>query len=358
MTQPIVVIGGGPAGLEAARAIGDLGVPCVLVEARDRLGGNPDSASYSTITLDRRTAREALDTMIGAVTDHPYITVHLETEVVGRSGHAGTFQVSLQKTNHRNGSVGTAVDAAAIVIATGFDHFDPGRETQMYGYYEFDDVITLVDAERMFSEHRFVKPSTGEPPKRVCFIQCVGSRDRRIGNEYCSKVCCGVASKQAIEIKQLLPDAKVWIFYIDMRMYGHWEEKIYWPAQEQYKVQYVRGIVTEILRKGDSLLIRGEDTTLGRPMEIPMDVVVLSVGMVPSTGTRHIARALEIPQDKYGFIDTPNVPLDPVSTGVEGIYVAGAAAGPKDLEDSVGMANMAAMRAVALARRQSLVAAE
>ncbi len=356
MSKPIVVIGGGPAGLEAARAIGDLGVPCVLVEKRDRLGGNPDSASYSTITLDTRSAREALDAMIGAVTGHPLVDVRLETEVVGRAGEAGAFQVQLQKAGNRNGSAGSAVDASAIVVATGFDHFDPGRETQMYGYYEFDDVITLVDAERMFSEHRFVKPSTGEPPKRVCFIQCVGSRDRRIGNEYCSKVCCGVASKQAIEIKQLLPDAKVWIFYIDMRMYGHWEEKIYWPAQEQYKVQYVRGIVTEILRKGDGLLIRGEDTTLGRPMEIPMDVVVLSVGMEPSVGTRRIAQSLEIPQDKYGFIHAPHEPLDPVSTGVAGIYVAGAAAGPKDLEDSVGMANMAAMKAVALARRGALVA--
>ena len=167
----------------------------------------------------------------------------------------------------------------AIVVATGFTHFDPGRETQMYGYYEYEDVITLVDAEKMMSAGKFVRPSTGEPPKAVCFIQCVGSRDRRIGNEYCSKVCCGVASKEAIEIRRLLPDAKVYIFYIDMRMYGYWENAIYWPAQEQYNVNYIRGIVTEIVAKEGRLLMKGEDTTMGRPLEVLMDVIVLSVGM-------------------------------------------------------------------------------
>jgi heterodisulfide reductase subunit A len=126
---------------------------------------------------------------------------------------------------------GTEVRPARSSSPPGSQHFDPGRETQMYGYYEHADVITLPDAEKMLSEHRFVRPSTGEPPRNVAFIQCVGSRDRRLGNDYCSKVCCGVASKEAIEIRRLLPDAKVYIFYIDMRMYGYWENEIYWPAQ-------------------------------------------------------------------------------------------------------------------------------
>ena len=137
-----------------------------------------------------------------------------------------------------------------------------------------------------------VRPSNGQPPERVCFIQCVGSRDRHIGNEYCSKVCCGVASKEAIEVRQLLPDSKVYIFYIDMRMYGYWENQIYWPAQEKHHVQYVKGIISEVLAKGDRLLVRGEDTTMGRPMELEMDLVVLSVGMEASPGTRKVSRML------------------------------------------------------------------
>ena len=146
----------------------------------------------------------------------------------------------------------------------------------------------------MLKEHEVVRPSNGEPPERVCFVQCVGSRDRHIGNEYCSKVCCGVASKEAIEVRQLLPDCKVYIFYIDMRMYGYWENEIYWAAQEKHHVQYVKGIITEVLAKGDQLIVRGEDTTMGRPMELLMDMVVLSVGMEPSAGTREVAAMLGI----------------------------------------------------------------
>jgi heterodisulfide reductase subunit A len=226
----------------------------------------------------------------------------------------------------------------------------------MYGYYEYDDVITLADAEKMLKENKFVTPSKGTPPQRVCFIQCVGSRDRQIGNEYCSKVCCGISSKQAIEVRQQVPGAKVFIFYIDMRMYGYWENEIYWPAQEKYHVQYVKGIITEIIRKGDRLVIRGEDTTMGRPKEVPMDVVVLAVGMEPSKGTKDVAKILGVQQNKYNFIDVPHG-LDPTATSVPGIFVAGAAAGPKDLDDTMAMAGAAAMKAAALIAKKMRVTA-
>ena len=351
-SDAILVIGGGPAGMEAARGAADLGSPVVLVELRDRLGGTPDSAAYSTFTLDRRKASEVLDLARASVNDHPLVDVRLESRVTGFEGSAGDFRATLTS---KSGETST-VECASVVVATGFDHFDPGRETQMYGYYEYEDVITLVDAERMFSAGKFVRPSTGEPPKRVCFIQCVGSRDRRIGNDYCSKVCCGISSKQAIEVRELVPDCKVFIFYIDMRMYGFWENEIYWKAQEEHRVAYVRGIVTEIIRKGDQLLVKGEDTTMGRPMEVPMDVVVLAVGMEPSRGTKEVARVLGVAQDRFGFIAPPENALDTVATSVPGIFVAGAAAGPKDLDDSISMAGAAAMKAVSAARRPALAA--
>ena len=235
--------------------------------------------------------------MVSDVSNDPLLEILLQTRVTAGGGGPGDFTVTLAS---RSGET-RELSVGSIIVATGFDHFDPGRETQMYGYYEFEDVLTLVDAEKMLKEKNFVRPSTGEPPKRVCFIQCVGSRDRRLGNEYCSKVCCGVATKEAIEIKELLPNAKVFIFYIDMRMYGFWEDQLYWKAQEEHKVNFIRGIVTEVLRRGDSLVIKGEDTTMGRPMEIPMDVVILSVGMVPSAGTIEIAKVLNLPRERHGF---------------------------------------------------------
>jgi heterodisulfide reductase subunit A2 len=351
-SDSILVIGGGPAGMEAARGAADLGSKVVLVELRDKLGGTPESASYSTFTLDRRKASEILDAARAGIHSNPLIDVRLETRVTAFDGSAGDFRVQLTSKAGET----AAVECASVIVATGFDHFDPGRETQMYGYYEYEDVITLVDAERMFTAGKFVRPSTGEPPKQICFIQCVGSRDRRIGNDYCSKVCCGISSKQAIEVKELLPDCKVFIFYIDMRMYGFWENEIYWKAQEEHRVAYVRGIVTEIIRKGDRLLVKGEDTTMGRPMEVEMDVVVLAVGMEPSRGTREIAKVLGVAQDRFGFIAPPENAFDTVATSVPGIFVAGAAAGPKDLDDSISMAGAAAMKAVTTARRPALAA--
>jgi heterodisulfide reductase subunit A len=266
-------------------------------------------------------------------------------------GEPGAFTLSL-----RSDGLAQTVECGAVIIATGFGHFDPGRSTQMYGYYEFADVITQPDLEVMLSEHRLLRPSNGQPPERICFVQCVGSRDRQIGNEYCSKVCCGVASKEAIEIRRLLPGSKVFIFYIDMRMYGYWENEIYWPAQEQHHVQFVKGLITEVLPKGDRLLVRGEDTTMGRPMELLMDLVVLSVGMEPSSGTRQVAKLFGVRQNKYGFVDAPGAPLDPVSTDREGIFACGAALGPADLEDTVSSAAGAAVKAVGYLRSRSAAA--
>ena len=340
MPDAVVVIGGGPAGMEAARAVAEVGGRAVLVERRSVLGGTPDESHYAALTPSLGSAQEALDLLREGVRSAG-VDVRLETQVTACSGGAGDFTLTVSGPEGES-----TIEAGAIVVATGFQHFDPGRETQMYGYYEYPDVITLPDAERMLSEHRFVRPSTGEPPRNVAFIQCVGSRDRRLGNEYCSKVCCGVASKEAIEIRRLLPDCKVYIFYIDMRMYGYWENQIYWPAQEQYNVNYIRGIVTEITGRGGRLLMKGEDTTMGRPLEVEMDVIVLSVGMEPSRGTRDVAGLLGVEQNKYGFIATPGEPMDPVSTSVPGIFVAGAAAGPKDLEDATAMAGAAAVRAL------------
>ena len=344
----VLIIGGGPAGLEAARLLADIGSPVLLVEQREFLGGTPIAENYAALTHGFGDAEQMMNKMISAVTDRPLVEVRKNTVVTSAEGEAGDFKITLAGAG--NGKEST-IEAGAVIFATGFQHFDPGRETQMYGYYEYPDVITLEDAEAMLKKGQFLKPSNGEIPERVCFIQCVGSRDRQIGNEYCSKVCCGISSKQAIEIRQILPTTNVFIFYIDMRMYGYWENEIYWPAQEQHHVQYIKGIITEVIKKGDRLLIRGEDTTMGRPMEVAMDVVVLANGMEASQGTREMARLFQVKQNKYKFIDVPHDALDPVATSVPGVFVAGAAAGPKDLDDTIGMAGTAAIKAAGLIRK-------
>jgi heterodisulfide reductase subunit A len=348
----VAIIGGGPGGLRAAHGLAEIGGKVLLIEQRDFLGGTPIAENYAGLTPHGEPARPQIQRMIDAVIAHPDVDVRTGTVMTAAAGEPGAFTLTLRGPDGEQ-----QAECGAIIIATGFGHFDPGRETQMYGYYEFPDVVTLSDLEGMLSAHQVVRPSNGQPPERVCFIQCVGSRDRHIGNEYCSKVCCGVASKEAIEVRQLLPDSKVYIFYIDMRMYGYWENEIYWPAQEKHHVQYVKGIISEVLAKGDRLLVRGEDTTMGRPMELEMDLVVLSVGMEPSPGTRQVSKMLGVRQNKYGFVDAVAVPLDTVSTSREGVFACGAALGPADLEDTVSSAAGAAMKAFSFLRSAAPTAA-
>ena len=352
---PILVIGGGPAGMEAVRGIADVGYKVVLVEKRDVLGGTPELANYAALTPDFRDASEAMAEMAAAIKDDPLVEIRTGLTVTDASGQAGQFSVAVRRSGGDDDDT-EKLDVGAVVIATGFQHFDPGRETQQYGYYEHDDVLTLVDLEKMLKAGEVVRPSNGEPPKRLCFIQCVGSRDRQIGNEYCSKVCCGVAAKESIEIRKLLPDCKVFIFYIDMRMYGYWENEIYWPSQEEYKVNYVKGIATEITKKGDRLLVRGEDTTMGRPMEVLMDMVILSVGMEPSAGTKDMAGVFGLKLNKYKFIETIGGALNTVSTSIPGVFACGASTGPADLEDTISSASAAAMKAIGVVRKTAIAA--
>ncbi|MGO9971533.1 MAG: FAD-dependent oxidoreductase [Solirubrobacteraceae bacterium] len=343
MSDLVLVIGGGPAGIEAARSVADLGLASVLVEQSERLGGKPISANYAALTPHFADAEAGIDGMIAELSARPLAQVRTSTTVTALEGEAGAFSVTL--------STGEVLDAGAVILATGFDHFDPGRERQVYNYYQYPDVLTLQDLEAQLKRGEVLVPSSGKPPERICWVQCVGSRDRNIGNEWCSKVCCGVASKQAIEVRKLVPSSRAYIFYIDMRMYGFWETQLYWPAQERHHVQYIKGIITEVLERGERLLVRGEDTTMGRPLEVSMDMVVLSVGMEPSAGTRRMAQLLGVTQNTYGFVEIEDVPLDTVSTSRPGVFACGAALGPADLEDTISSAGAAAGKAVALLRR-------
>jgi len=241
------------------------------------------------------------------------------------------------------------IEVGTIIVATGFDTFDPSIMEE-YGFGIYDNVLTGIELERIISPTgptagEVLRASDGKPPKRIAFIQCVGSRSEKT-NPWCSRVCCMYATKQALLIKEKIPGADVTIFYIDLRAFGKGYEEFYKRAQKE-GVRYIKGMVAEIVEdpKSKNLIVRAEDTLLGNLVEGEVDMVVLSVGLIPSLGTRSLSRILNISTSPDGFFREAHPKLRPMDTLVDGIFIAGAAQGPKDIPDCVAQASGAAQKA-------------
>ncbi|MEW6139484.1 MAG: FAD-dependent oxidoreductase [Thermodesulfobacteriota bacterium] len=238
------------------------------------------------------------------------------------------------------------LEVGAIVVATGIDIFDASRY-QEYGYGRYPDVITNLQFERLCNasgptQGKVLRPSDGTVPQNVVFVQCVGSRDRAKGYEYCSKVCCMITAKQLSIFKHHNPNGQPYVFYIDNRAGGKGYEEFLRRAIEEEGAQYIRGRVAKIYQEGGRLVVRGENSLVGAPVEVEADLVVLATGLTPQKDYTSVSRALNLATDKYGFFMELHPKLGPVETALTGIYVAGAAQGPKDIPESVAQGGAAA----------------
>ncbi len=270
------------------------------------------------------------------------------------------------------------LNVGAVIVATGFKEYDASQKPQ-YGYGIFKNVITQMELARMLgingptrgalirpsdlrtasdiirsSTDAFESDSSSEDssdhsddtgtPKRIVMIQCVGSRDEKEGgNRYCSRYCCMAALKHSSLIKRKYPGTEVTICYVDLRALGFYEN--YYRAVQDMGVRFVRGRPAEIMEKPDkSLVVRIEDTLNQKIRELPADLVVLSVAMIPSQGTRKIAGVLNLSQDESGFIKERHSKLKPVDSSLDGIFVCGTAQSPKDITDTIAQAGLASIR--------------
>jgi heterodisulfide reductase subunit A2 len=193
-----------------------------------------------------------------------------------------------------------------------------------------------------------LKPSDGTVPRSVVFIQCVGSRDRAKGNEYCSKVCCMISAKQLSIFKHHNPEGQAYVFYIDNRAGGKGYEEFLRRAIEEEHAHYIRGRVARVFEEGGRLVVRGEDSLAGAPVEVEADLVVLATGLTPQKDYTSVARALNLSTDKYGFFMELHPKLGPAETSLSGIYLAGGAQGPKDIPESVAQGGAAAAEVLTL----------
>jgi heterodisulfide reductase subunit A len=241
------------------------------------------------------------------------------------------------------------LEAGTIIVATGADVFDPSTLPQ-YGYGKYPNVITSLEFERLInaggpSGGHLIRPSDMQIPKRVAFIQCVGSRSDRNGRLYCSNVCCMNTIKDSLLIKEHWPETEIYVFYVDIRAYGKGFEDLYKRARRE-GVMFIRGLPAEIIqdKKTHNLWLIGENTLQKEIYKINADMAILSIGLEPRKDSEIIQRLLTLSRTQDGFFMEAHPKLRPVDAATGGIFFAGCAEAPKDIKDSVTQASAAAAR--------------
>ncbi|MBX5327837.1 MAG: CoB-CoM heterodisulfide reductase HdrA2 [Candidatus Bathyarchaeota archaeon] len=242
------------------------------------------------------------------------------------------------------------LEVGTIIVATGADVFDPSTLPH-YGYGRYPNVITSLEFERLInaggpSHGHLIRPSDKQIPKRVAFVQCVGSRSDRNGRLYCSNVCCMNTIKDSLLIKEHWPETEIYVFYVDIRAYGKGFEDLYKRARRE-GVKFIRGLPSEILedKRTRNLWLVGENTLQKELYKMNFDMVILSIGLEPRKDSEMIQRLLTLSRTQDGFFMEAHPKLRPVDAATGGIFFAGCAEAPKDIKDSVTQASAAAARA-------------
>ena len=329
MKENIVIIGGGLAGMEAAKQLLLLGYNPILVEQRDHLGGHV--AQWHRLFPDMSPAQDLVRRLGGEIME---ANIFLETKVTYVNRLQNGYLVML--------SNGVNIPCRALLVASGFKLFDASRKEE-YGYGVYDHVVTNADLEAWFGgaeDDRFPKD-----PKAVGFVHCVGSRDLKAGNVQCSKVCCMTAVKQAIEMKERFPGARIYCFYMDLRLFGKKYEDFYLEAQQNYAVQFIRGRVSEVGETLDGRLqVKAEDTLSGKPLKVQLDLLVLMAGIVCNPDVAELARMARLDVDSDGFLRSVDNVAGIVDSNRPGIFYAGACTGAKTIPETLAEARSAALR--------------
>ncbi|MBR4792196.1 MAG: FAD-dependent oxidoreductase [Bacteroidaceae bacterium] len=326
----VAIIGAGPAGIEAASVLARQGVQVTLFEKSETPLKNIQDKAF--LFPNFQAAQEIADDLSGK----------LLTDGITSAFGIDITDIKWQGTEWKLiDAKGQTYVADAVLLATGYQVFDAHRKEEL-GYGIYKGVITSLDMEQMI-KHGKITNANGDEPKRVTFLQCVGSRDEKSGNNYCSKICCVTAVKQAIEVCKQLPKCEASVFYMDLRMWGQGFEEMYRTAQEKYGISFVRGRISEAAATFDGRVqLKSEDTLMGLPLKMTTDLLVLMVGMEASCGTKALGQACGI-NGEYGFVKTISPHLYDNETGRPGLFAAGTCKRPMSIWDSINDARAAAI---------------
>jgi heterodisulfide reductase subunit A2 len=329
MTGNVVVVGGGTAGMEAAGQLAKAGLSVTLIEKEKEIGGH--LKEWYHLFPDRRNSIEVIDYLKDLVT-HENIKMLIGDSVTGLHKKGSEFVL-----HTFNGAI---INADVILLATGFDLFKSERKEE-YGYGIYDNVLTSADLEKMFRNGE-LKLKNGKKPEKIGIVHCVGSRDEKVGNLYCSKLCCVTAVKQAIELKETLSDCKVFCFYMDMRMGGALYEELYRESQEKYGIGFIRGKVSEVgVNITNKLVVKVEDTLAGRPLKMELDMLILMAGMEMSEGGKKLAEAGKLNIGENRFFAAADHHFGSNKSNVKGLFYAGTCTAPMNVSETISHARSA-----------------
>jgi heterodisulfide reductase subunit A2 len=329
MEGKVVVIGSGVAGLEAAGQLAKAGYSVTVIEKEPEIGGH--IKNWYHLFPDRRDSKEVLSYLENHI-NHRNTTILTKTSVEKVERKHGHFFIKTES--------GSEIQADSIVLATGFDLFKSERKEE-YGYGIYENVITSAELEVMFRRGKITRHD-GHIPQKIGIVHCVGSRDEKVGNLYCSKLCCVTAVKQAMEIKQYIDTARVFCFYMDMRMGGAHYEELYRESQEKYNINYIRGKVSEVSENIQSkLVVKVEDTLAGRPLKMELDMLVLMAGMEMSEGGRKIAELAGLNTGENRFFASVDNHFGSNISNIKGIFYAGTCTAPMNITETISHARAA-----------------
>jgi len=355
-----LVVGGGIAGMTAALTLADQGFKTYLVEKEPELGGNLRGLHKLYPTM--QDTRDVLEPIVKSVKANKLIEVLTSTLVSDVKGYVGNFKVTLSSNNEKKD-----VEVGTIIVACGAKNYTPPKGLYQYGV--FPNIMTQLELDALLREEKIKKP-----PERVVMIQCVGARKGEIravdlagfpksdtarllakilkakkeeGWPYCSKICCMNAIKNAILVKEKFPQTDVIILYGDVRVYKEYEDFYSMARESQVKfIKHIEEVTPEIAQEPEGkLTVTAYDALSGQELRLPCDWVVLSTPLIPHKEEVLLARMLKIPISSDGFLMEAHVKLRPVDTQTDGIFLAGAGSGPKDVPESIVSAKAAAARA-------------
>ena len=333
--QSALVVGGGVAGMTAALSLAEQGFPVHLVEKEAELGGNLRHIFTSSNDKD---PQQTMRRLVDGVSENTAITVHLNSQIVNTSGFTGNFSSAIQGSGKNRHNILHGV----TILATGAQEFR-GSD---YGYGNDPRIVTQQEFELMLQKRERISD--------VVMIQCIGPAE-----QFCSRICCTVALKNALALKKINPNANVVILYKDIRTYG-FGERLYTRAREQgvifvrYDSDHKPGV--EIRDPQSPIRVRTWDPILRLPLQIKSDLLVLSMPVVPRPDVHELARLFKVPTDADGFFLEAHVKLRPVDFSTDGIFMAGMAHYPKLLDETMIQAQAAASRAARVLSKETLTA--